>query len=52
MSVQGPPPIVPSMQTADEPETTEDIRADGGSETTSGEREKHTFGAPLVPDCS
>jgi len=49
MSDEGPPPIVPNMQTDDEPPTQPDYRADGGSREANPDR---PYGAPLVPDCS
>jgi len=53
MSGEGPPPIVPTMQTADEPpEQPTLVRADGGSRPDREPPADRPFGAPLVPDCS
>lgn len=51
MSDEGPPPIVPNMQTDDTASETlpELVRADGGTREAPEDR---PFGAPLVPDCS
>lgn len=52
MSDEGPPPIVPNMETTDASPDTERVRADGGTDTLQEAPEDRPFGAPLVPDCS
>ncbi|WP_246989199.1 hypothetical protein [Halorientalis marina] len=53
MSGEGPPPIVPSMETTDEPpEQSTLVRPDGGSHPDREAPADRPFGAPLVPDCS